>query len=130
ALMDQLIEGVLAICSWFAPKDWPGVVIDLHAFERDVLAVALHGELLEIGGKSLQILLIGQHRDGLSAEEIVVPETDEAHQHRQVAFERRRAEMLVHVMEAAEHCSKIIRSDRDHGREADSRIHGVATANP
>ena len=33
-----------------------------------MLAVALHRELLEMGGKALQVLLMGQHGYGLSAE--------------------------------------------------------------
>ncbi len=95
-----------------------------------MLAVALHGELLEIGRKALQILLVGQHGDGLGAEEVVVPEAEQAHQHRQVALERRGAEMLVHLVEAVEHGAEIVRADGQHGREADGRIHGIAAADP
>ena len=98
--MDQLIEGMLAVGPRLAPVDRPGVVIHGDAVQRHMLAVALHGELLEIGGKALQILLVGQHGDGLGAEEIVVPDGEQTHQHRQVALERRGAEMLVHFMEA------------------------------
>src|SRR3984885_1550502 len=75
-LMHQLIERMLAVGTRLSPKNWSSIVIDLHAIERDVLAVALHGELLEIGRKPLQILLIWQHRDSLSAEETVVPDAD------------------------------------------------------
>ena len=95
-----------------------------------MLAVALHGELLEIGGKALQILLIGQHGDGLGAEEIVVPDGEQAQQHRQVALKRRGAEMLVHRMEAIQHGAEIVRADGDHGREPDRRIHRIAPADP
>src|SRR5215475_2403081 len=102
---------MLAIRSRLAPKDRPSIVIDTLAIERDVLAVALHGELLEIGGKPLQILLVGQHGDGLGAEEVVVPEADKAHQHRQIALEWRRAEVLVHLMKTAEHGAEIVRAD-------------------
>ena len=129
-LMDQLVERMLAVGSRFAPKDRPGVVIDPRAFERDVLAVTLHGELLEIGGKPLQILFVGQYSDRLGAEEIIVPDADETHQHRQIAREWRGAKMLVHLMEAAEHCPKIVRADGQHGRQADRRIHGIAAADP
>src|SRR4029078_88321 len=92
ALMDQLIERMLTVGSRLAPKNLPGIVVDTHAIERDVLAIALHGELLEIGGKPLQILVVRQHGDGLGAEEIIVPDADEPHQHRQIAFEWRGAE--------------------------------------
>ena len=95
-----------------------------------MLAVALHGELLEIGGEALEILLVGQHGHGLGAEEIVVPDGEQAHQHRQVALEGRGAEVLVHLMEAVQHGAEIVRPDGEHGREADGRIHGIAPADP
>jgi len=47
-----------------------------------MLAVALHGELLEIGGKALQILFVGKHGDRLGTEEIRVPNAKQAEQHR------------------------------------------------
>ena len=45
-LVDQLVEGVLPVGSRFAPVNRAGVVVDLGAIERDVLAVALHRQLL------------------------------------------------------------------------------------
>ena len=44
------------------------------AVERDVLAVGLHGELLEVGGEALQVLLVGQDGRGLGVEEVGVPD--------------------------------------------------------
>src|SRR6516162_4952222 len=76
ALMDQLIERMLAVSTRLSPKDRPGVVVDLHAIEHDVLAVALHGELLEIRRKPLQVLFVGQNGMRLCAEEIIVPDAD------------------------------------------------------
>src|SRR5215471_18089831 len=92
ALMDQLIERVLAIGSRLAPIDRAGLMIYRHPGEGQVLAVALHRQLLEIGWEALQILLVGQHRDGLCAEEVIVPDAEETHEHRQVALEWRAAE--------------------------------------
>ena len=95
-----------------------------------MLAVALHGQLLQIGRKALQVLLVGQDRDGLGAEEIVVPDGQQAHEHRQIALERRGAEMLVHLMEAVEHGAEVVRADGKHRRQADRRVHGIAPADP
>src|SRR5580704_17690868 len=100
-LMYELIERMLSVGAGLAPIDWPGVIVDARAIERDVLAVALHSELLEICGKSFQILLVGEYGDSLGAKEIVVPDANQAHQHRQIALERCSAEMLVDLMEAA-----------------------------
>ena len=55
---------------------------------------------------------------------------EQAHQHRQVLLERRGAEMLVHLVEAGQHRAEVVRADREHGREADRRIHRIAAADP
>src|SRR5581483_537200 len=84
SLVNQLIEGMLAVRARLAPVDRPGLVADFGSVQRNVLAVALHRQLLQIGGETLEILLVRQHGDGLGAEEIVVPEAQQAQQHRQV----------------------------------------------
>src|SRR6185295_4378408 len=121
---------MLPIGTRLTPINRPGFVIHRNAVDGYVLAVALHGELLEIGRKAFEILFIRQHSDGLSAEKVVVPDAEQAHRNRQVALEWRRAEMLVHLMEATEHGAEIVRADSYHGREPDGRIHRIAAADP
>ena len=79
-----------------------------------MLAIALHRQLLEIGGETFEILFIGKHCDGLDAEEIVVPHAQQAQEHRQVRRERGGAEVLVHLVEAGQHRSEIVRPDSQH----------------
>src|SRR6266852_6271753 len=98
--MDQLVEGMLAIRSRLAPIHGTSRVTDLGAIERDVLAVALHRQLLQVSWKSLQILLVRQYSDGLRAEEIVVPDCEKSHEHRQIARKRGGAEVLIHLVES------------------------------
>ena len=74
ALVDQLVEAVLAVGPGLAPVDRAGVVVDVAAVERDVLAVGLHRQLLEVGREALEVLLVGHHADGLGAEEVRVPD--------------------------------------------------------
>src|SRR4051812_48019161 len=50
ALMDELIERVLAVGAGLAPIDWTRVGADRFACDRYALAVALHDELLQIRG--------------------------------------------------------------------------------
>src|SRR2546425_1611326 len=88
SLMNQLVEGMLTIGARLAPVDGAGIVADSLAVQGDVFAVALHSQLLQIGGESLQVLLVRQHRDGLGAEEVGIPHRQQAHEHRQVARER------------------------------------------
>ena len=120
--MDQLVEGVLAVRPGLAPLDRSRLVVDGPAVERDVPAVRLHRELLEVGGEALQLLVVRQNRDRLRAKEFAVPGGEEAHQHREVAREGRRPEMLIHGVEAREHAVEVLRTDGDHRREADRRV--------
>src|SRR5208282_6578966 len=57
-LMDQLIERVLTVGSRLAPVDGSGLVTYFGSLERDVLAIALHRQLLEIGREALEVLLV------------------------------------------------------------------------
>ena len=95
-----------------------------------MLAVALHRQLLQIGREAPQVLLVRQHGHRLRTEEVVVPDGQQAQEHRQVALERRGAEVLVHLVEAIQHGSKVLRADREHRRQADGRVHRVASAHP
>src|SRR4030095_2152864 len=58
SLMDQLIEGVLSVRPRFAPVDRTSVKGYFLPIESHVFAVALHGQLLQICWKALQILFV------------------------------------------------------------------------
>src|SRR5580704_4783834 len=130
SLVNQLIERVLAVGSGFAPVDRASLVSHPLAGERNVLAIALHGQLLEVSRKPFQVLLVGQHSHRLRSKKIVVPDAEKTHQHWQVAFEGSGAEVFVHLVETTEHCIKIVRPDGNHGREANGRGHRVASTHP
>src|SRR5918994_4601534 len=51
SLMNQLVERVLAVCARLTPVDRPGIIRDFVAVNGDVLAIALHRQLLQIGWK-------------------------------------------------------------------------------
>src|ERR1700730_12815029 len=72
-LVYQLIERVLSICTRFTPIDWPGQIVYFGPIECNVLAVTLHRQLLQIGRKTFEVLLVRQNRDRLCTEEISVP---------------------------------------------------------
>src|SRR5258707_15355376 len=102
---------MLPVGSRLSPIDRPGRIGDLGAVERDVLAVALHRQLLKVRGKALQVLLVRQDRNRLSAEEVRVPHRQQAQEHGEVLVERSGAEVLVHLVEAVqrseEHTSEL-----------------------
>src|SRR5450755_1248960 len=74
SLMDQLEKRMLSVGAGLAPVDRPGLVIHAFAVEGNVLAIALHRELLQIGWESLEILVVRQHGDGRSLQKIVIPD--------------------------------------------------------
>src|SRR5215813_14177738 len=117
SLVDQLVKRMLTVGSRLPPIDWTRIVIDPLTIESHMFAVALHGQLLQISRKALEILLIGQHGHGLRAEEVVVPDRQETHEHRQIALKGRGTEMFVHLMETIQHGAEVIRADSKHGRE-------------
>ena len=61
ALVDQLVEAVLPVRARLTPVDGAGLVVDVRALDRDVLAVRLHRQLLQVGREPLQVLLVGHH---------------------------------------------------------------------
>ena len=102
ALMDQLVESVLAVGARLAPEDLARGGGDGAAVPADVLAVGLHGELLQIGREAMQVLVIGQHGMALGAEEVHVPDVEQAHERDDVLLERSLGERAVDGTEALE----------------------------
>jgi len=76
ALVDELVEGVLAVGAWLAPHDRTCAVVDGLARLADELSVALHITLLEIGGKTVQVLIVGQQGVCFRLEEVGVPNSE------------------------------------------------------
>src|ERR1700722_15831798 len=102
---------MLAVGSGLSPVNCRSRVVDAFAIERHMFAITFHGELLEIGWKTFQILVVWQNRNSLGPEEITIPDGQESHQDWQVGFERRGTEMLVHRVEAGEHGAKLFGAD-------------------
>src|SRR5579859_4337981 len=119
SLVDELVERMLAIGSRLPPDNWPGLIVHAPALQIDMLSIALHLKLLEVGNKMPEVMIIGQDRLSLGLEEVVVPDADESQEHRQVTLERRRPELLIHGVETREHFAKMVRANSNHKGEAD-----------
>ena len=76
------------------------------------------------------MLVVGQHGVAAGAEEIAVPDAEQRQDHRQVALERRGAEVLVHGVRAGEQLLEAVQADRERDRQPDRRPQGVAAADP
>ena len=82
ALMDQLIKGVLPVGTRFTPNYRPCGVLRGITVAGDAFSVAFHVALLKIGGETVHVLIVRQDGMSLRAEEIVVPNTQQPHDHR------------------------------------------------
>ena len=101
SLMDELVECVLPVGSRLPPDDRSGLIVHRPALQIDMLAIALHIELLQVGRQAPEIMVIGQDRHSLSAEKVVISDADQSQEYRQVALKGSRAEMFIHRVEAA-----------------------------
>ena len=129
-LVDKLIKGVLAIGAGLAPDDRSGRVVHRFAGEGHRFAVRLHILLLQVGGEARQALVVGQHGVGREPPGVAIPDAQHGHDRRQVTFQRRREEMLVHRMGAVEQAREIIETHRQCDRHADGGPHRIAAADP
>src|SRR6185437_3584156 len=63
ALVQHLEERVLAIVAGLAPDDGGGRALDRRTVLHHRLAVALHFELLQVGGEAPQRVVVRQYRE-------------------------------------------------------------------
>ena len=77
ALVDELVEGVLAVGAGLTPGNGARLVVDLVALAVNKLAVRLHIALLEVGREPVHVLVVGQDRVAVRTVEVVVPEGEE-----------------------------------------------------
>ena len=98
ALVDELVEGVLAVRTRFAPEDRTRLVVHALGIAVNGLAVGFHVGLLEVGGEAVEVLVVREHRIAGSAEEVVVPNADEGEDNGQVLVSRSGLEMLIHFV--------------------------------
>ena len=59
--MYELIESVLSIGAWFAPRYWSSHVVDTTSCPRYILTIGLHVTLLEVCGKPVHVLSHSHH---------------------------------------------------------------------
>ena len=130
ALVDQLVEGVLAVGAGLTPEDLAGLVGDGAAVAAHGLAVGLHGQLLQVRGEAVQVLGVGQDGVRVGAQEVRVPHVEQAHQQGHVLLGRSLGEVTVHGVEAGEEVGEALGANRDGQGGTHGGIHGVAAAHP
>lgn len=110
ALVDQLVKRMLAIGAGFTPDHRTRVPTYWLSVAVNALPVALHIALLEIGGKTVHILVIGQDRLRLRSEEIGIPQSYEGHGDGNIRFEGCRPEMHIGRMGALQQGFEMVKA--------------------
>src|SRR5262249_42202088 len=112
----QLMKQVLAVGSWFSPINRTCWLSDLSSNQGNTFSIASHGQLLHIGRKSAEILLVRQYCDRLYTKEIDIPDGQQAYDHRNVALQGSSQEVRIHLMKAIQEVTKMLWSDGEHRR--------------
>ncbi len=130
ALVDELVEGMLAVGTRFAPEDRTRLVVHALGIAVNGLAVGFHVGLLEVGGEAVEVLVVREHGVARSAEEVVVPNADEGEDDGQVLVSRGCLEMLIHFVCALVELHVVFEADAESDGETDGRPQRIAAANP
>ena len=130
ALVNELVEGMLAVGARLAPEDLAGAAGHGAAIPADALAVGLHGQLLQVRGEAMQVLVVRQHGVGLVLEEVVVPDVGHGHEGDDVALERGLLEVHVHIVEAGEQLLEGLLAVGQDQSQTHRGVHGVTAADP
>ena len=77
---------MLTIGARLAPDDGSGGIVHPRPVAAHALAVALHVGLLQVGGKAVQGLLVGEHRVAAGAKEVAVPNAQQCQNDRHVVL--------------------------------------------
>lgn len=130
ALVQKLEEAVLRIGGRLTEQDGTGGVLDVLTGASDSLAVALHGQLLQVGGEAVQILVKGSNQVGLSTKEVAVPNTQQTTKSGDVLLERCLSEVLVHSLGTSQELVEVVVTNVQSDRQANGTPDGVTTTNP
>lgn len=106
--MDQLIERMLTVGPRLTPDDWASLVIHRIAVTVNVFTVGFHVALLEVGRKAVHILVVRQNGFGFGTIEVVVPDTDQRQQYRQVFLRWGGGEMFIHGVRAGQQFNEVV----------------------
>ena len=129
--MQHLEERVLGVGARLAPDHRRGRKVDALAVERHGLAVALHLELLQIGGQPREALVVGQHGERRQIEEGAVPGAEQAHAAPADCARTAPSRKCRSIFAApARKCREVLAAEREFRDKPDRRPNRVAAADP
>ena len=130
ALVNQLIKSMLAIGAGFAPYDRPRRVVHCRAIAPRRFAIALHIQLLQIGGKTMQTLAIRQYCLRGCGKKVAIPDAQQCQNDWHILLQWRRPEMFVHTVGTCQQCREVVHTNGDGDGEANHRPQGITPTHP
>ena len=129
-LVQKLEETVLRVGGRLTEQDGSSGVLDVFTSAGDGLSVALHGQLLQVGGEAVQVLIEGSNQVGLSTEEVAVPDAQQTTQSGDVLLEGCFPEVLVHGLGTSQELVEVVVTNVQSDRQANGTPHGVTSTHP
>jgi hypothetical protein len=86
--------------------------------------------LLEIGSKTMHVLIIRKNGFGLGTKEVVIVETNDSHQDGDVVLKRGVEEMLIHFITTTKKLFKVIITNGDGNGQTNGGPEGITTTYP
>lgn len=129
-LVQQLEEAVLGVGGRFAEEDGAGGVLDVLAGARNGLAVAFHGELLEVGGEAVEVLVERSNKVSLGTEEVAVPDAQQTTKDGDVLLQGSLTEVLVHGVGTGQELMEVVVTDVESDGETNGTPDGVTATHP
>lgn len=86
--------------------------------------------LLEVCRETVHVLVIGKNGLSLRTKEVVVPNTQDSHNNRQVLVQWGSLEVVIHFMSTAKQFMEVVKANVDGNRQADGRPERVTSTNP
>ena len=128
ALVEKLVEGVLAVGFLAAPDHRRGVRAGGLSVSPHRLAVALHLQLLEVARQRAQAVVVGEHGMSRRAAEVGVPHLQQGEQQREVRIEGRVLEVAIDQMRAGQQVLEAGAAEGDGNRQPHRRPQREAPA--
>mmetsp|Transcript_8288 Transcript_8288/g.9154 ORF Transcript_8288/g.9154 Transcript_8288/m.9154 type:complete len:250 (-) Transcript_8288:349-1098(-) len=129
-LVNELVEGMLSIGSWFTPDDRTRLNTNLISVLCDILSVGFHIALLKVRGKTVHVLIVRKDCNRFGTVKVVVPGTNKGEGHGQVILCWSIKEVLIHGVCTSVHLHPVVESNTKSNWSSNGGPKGVSSSNP
>src|SRR5688572_13784198 len=114
--MNELIKSVLSVRAGFSPNNGSCLISYWCPITRNGLPIAFHISLLKISCKTVKVLIVRKNSFRSCTKKIVIPDTNEGQDYRNIFFERFIFKMHIHGVGTFQKFLEIFKSNRTRNR--------------